>query len=40
MDTFGPIADNAGGIIKMSNTPEEFRKKTAGWTRLATPLRL
>jgi K(+)-stimulated pyrophosphate-energized sodium pump len=28
MDTFGPIADNAGGIIEMSNTPEAIRKKT------------
>jgi K(+)-stimulated pyrophosphate-energized sodium pump len=28
MDTFGPIADNAGGIIEMSNIPENIRKKT------------
>jgi K(+)-stimulated pyrophosphate-energized sodium pump len=28
MDTFGPIADNAGGIIEMSQQPEEIRKKT------------
>ena len=29
MDTFGPIADNAGGIVEMSNSSESMKKITS-----------